>query len=253
MIKFVRTAIFLSLIFSVVITYTYAAIPPDIVVAAWTFEGDGVVVEDISGNGHSGEIVGDAQRIGDGQFGKAILFPGDVSSYIQVPDHPDLNITDSISLMAWFKGTVNGGDLIGKDEGPPSTNRHYNIHITGTNAGKLYLSGTTVTSVTPIIDDEWHHVVGTWDGETAQVYIDGELEAEQAFAGQLTESQVPVEMGRRSVQGLTINGIVDDVAIFNAGLTEAQVKEIMENGLAAVVNAAVDPAGKLTTTWANIK
>jgi hypothetical protein len=117
----------------------------------------------------------------------------------------------------------------------------------------LSLSGTTVTSVTPIIDDEWHHVGGTWDGETARVYIDGELEAEQAFAGQLTESDVPVEMGRRSVQGLTINGIVDDVAIFNASLTEAQVKEIMENGPAAVVNAAVDTAGKLTTTWANIK
>ena len=51
--------------------------------------------------------------------------------------------------------------------------------------------------------------------------------------------------------GLTKRGY--DVAIFNAGLTEAQVKEIMNNGLSAVVNAAVDPAGKLTTTWANIK
>ena len=111
----------------------------------------------------------------------------------------------------------------------------------------------TVTSMTSIIDGEWHHIVGTWDGKTAQVYIDGELEAEQAFSGALTESDVPVEMGRRSAQGLTISGIVEDVAIFNAGLTEAQVKEIMENGLAAMINVAVEPAGKLTTTWANIK
>ncbi len=140
--KFICITIFLGFILPVVITSTYAAIPPDIVVAAWTFEGDGAIVEDISGNGHSGEIVGDAQRVDDGQFGKAILFPGNISSYIQVPDHPDLNITDSISLMAWFKGSANGGDLIGKDEGPPSTNRHYNIHITGTNAGKPADPGT---------------------------------------------------------------------------------------------------------------
>ena len=51
----------------------------------------------------------------------------------------------------------------------------------------------------------------------------------------------------------TIGSASDDIAIFNAGLTEAQVKEIMENGLAAIVNVAVEPAGKLTTTWANIK
>jgi hypothetical protein len=57
MMKFIYTAIFLSFILPVPITSTYAAIPADIVVAAWTFEGDGAIVEDISGNGHDREPI----------------------------------------------------------------------------------------------------------------------------------------------------------------------------------------------------
>ena len=54
MIKSICITIFLSFISPVAITSTYAAIPPDI------------VVEDISGKDHNGEIVGDAQRIDEG-------------------------------------------------------------------------------------------------------------------------------------------------------------------------------------------
>jgi len=254
MIKLTCSAVLISFILlNLPIISADAGIPADIVVAAWTFDGTGETVVDISGNGHEGGIFGNAERVDDGVFGKAILFPGSVDSYVQVPDHPDLNIEDSISLIAWFKGSANGADLVGKDEGPPSLNRHYNIHITGTNAGKVYLSGTTVTATTTVIDDEWHHIAGTWDGKTAKIYIDGEMEGEAPFSGRLSTSDVPVEMGRRSVQGLSINGLVDDVAIFSAALTEAQIQEIIEKGLAQLINLAVEPAGKLTIAWSAIR
>ena len=51
-------------------------------------------------------------------------------------------------------------------------------------------------------------------------------------------------------------GVIDEVGIFNVALTEADVMEIMKNGLKAAAlgaTTAVYPSGKLTTAWGLIK
>jgi hypothetical protein len=45
------------------------------------------------------------------------------------------------------------------------------------------------------------------------------------------------------------DGILDDVAIWNRGLTQAEILEVM----ATLVPSAVEPDGRLTTTWGAIK
>ena len=48
------------------------------------------------------------------------------------------------------------------------------------------------------------------------------------------------------------NGIVDEVAIFNVALEQADIKALMKNGLEGTV-LDVDVEGKMTTTWGNVK
>jgi hypothetical protein len=48
-----------------------------------------------------------------------------------------------------------------------------------------------------------------------------------------------------------MNGLIDEVGIFNVALTEDDIKDIMNKGLEGVT--AVSPSGKLTTTWADMK
>ena len=42
-----------------------------------------------------------------------------------------------------------------------------------------------------------------------------------------------------------------EVAIFNVALSEADMKELMDKGLAGLL--PVEPTGKLATTWGTIK
>jgi hypothetical protein len=46
-------------------------------------------------------------------------------------------------------------------------------------------------------------------------------------------------------------GIIDEVAIFNVALSEADIKEIMNMSVSG--KAAVSSSGKLATAWAMIK
>jgi len=51
-----------------------------------------------------------------------------------------------------------------------------------------------------------------------------------------------------------MDGMIDDTAIFTVDLTPKEIVVIKENGLAAAMNMqAVEPSGKLSTCWGDIK
>lgn len=53
----------------------------------------------------------------------------------------------------------------------------------------------------------------------------------------------PIEIG---------DATVDEVAIFSVALEEADIQQMYDQGLEFAV-LAVEPADKMTTTWANVK
>ena len=71
--------------------------------------------------------------------------------------------------------------------------------------------------------------------------------------GKVAPTNNPVEVGPWG-RGSFFVGIVDEVAIFNAILSEEDLQSIMEKGLAKTLGGeAVSPADRLTTIWADIK
>ena len=114
-----------------------------------------------------------------GLIDKAIAFNG-TSDYLEVDDHPDLEVGSAITLEAWVKVGGSTGDyqsVISKHD-PAANDRSYYLYLTpdlklqfglspdGATAIKAY--GDSVLSV-----DTWHHVAGVSDGTTMQVYLDG--------------------------------------------------------------------------------
>lgn len=180
----------------------------------------------------------------------ALDLPGTGTDYVEVPDHDDLRLTDAITLLGWVKKDEPGQglDIVGKDDG---ARRDYNIHVPGANnSGKTYLSGTTAAGSTVITDGQWHHVAGTWDGSEIKLYIDGVEEGTAAFAGPISTSDVPVKIGFRG-SGSPLRAVVDEIAIFNRALTKDEINDIINTGLGVML--AVQPSGKVATTWASIK
>ena len=79
------------------------------------------------------------------------------------------------------------------------------------------------------------------------------LFGEQVPASHPTEKLHIGAMGPGGV-GLGMDGSVDEVVIFNRGLTEEEVNSLMEQGLEKLLGfQAVNPHDKMATTWAGLK
>jgi len=99
--------------------------------------------------------------------------------------------------------------------------------------------------------DTWVHVAEVYDGKKAIVYFDGVEIQSMDCSGEMRENDdAKWWIGSMYATGRWLNGMLDEVRIWNRGLSADEVKESMEGTL---VNAAVETQGKLTTTWGRIK
>lgn len=99
------------------------------------------------------------------------------TSYISTTTQ--LTSPSSYSVEIWFKTTTqSGGKLIGFGSSQTGVSSSYDRHIYMTNSGQLIFgqnngSNITVTSPGSYNDGNWHQAVGTYDGSTMVLYVDG--------------------------------------------------------------------------------
>lgn len=103
--------------------------------------------------------------------------------------------------------------------------------------------------------EEWSFVALTHDGKTLVLYVDGEVVGD-LDVGKPTFTQDndggSIWLTRwKGGAGWDFKGVLDEVAIFNAPLSEDDLNTVMTEGLEGAL--AVSPAGKLTTTWGDLK
>jgi len=241
----------------------YAAIDPADIVGLWLFdEGAGDIATDTSGNGNDGAFNGDPQWVG-GKFGGALEFDGD--DHISVADSDSLDMTDTITVMFWFKTSK---EMVVFEDRQVPVGKHYleyEVGIYSAGAVHTYTNDGTgdgydegINTVVPEATwalDRWYHVAWTLDGVHESVYVDGALigEFDKPNAGTLP-GEHSLEIGRREGGTLEFTGAIDDVAVLNVALGEADINSAMNQGMAAISNlTAVSAADKLATTWAAVK
>ena len=257
-----RQLFLVTILFSVVATTTFIFIgvsSASELVAVWLMdEGKGKEIEDASGNGHTGEFFGNPEWV-DGKFGKGIRFHGE-PDHIEVPD-PDHKLTPKhITMMCW----LNLDDVSGNH----SILEQYDwagdlgTHAWRTNGAALQfyvIWGVTAPNASggTLKANEWMHVAATYDGADIKSWINGEVVATATAAnGDLNPSDKSLSFG---VRGDTkdvhwMQGIMDEVAIFDEALTEKEIQNIMNDpkGLSGTY-LAVSHKDKLTTIWGRIK
>jgi hypothetical protein len=247
---------------------SYAAIDSANIAGLWLFdEGGGSVATDSSGNGNDGELMGDPQWI-VGQFGGALEFDGD--DYVTVPDSDSLDMTEQVSVMFWFKtdkAMVEFGDrqaVVGKhyleyEVGIYPAGAIHTYTNDGTGGG--YDEGINASISEELPEDDWvlgnwYHLAWTLNGQHEIVYVDGVNigEFDKGHPDTLPGDD-PLEIGERVGGSLPFIGAVDEVVIVNVALGEADVQDVMNRGIEAVLGiaAAVSPADKLATAWGDVK
>ncbi|MFQ6044157.1 MAG: LamG domain-containing protein [Candidatus Poribacteria bacterium] len=217
----------------------------------------GEEVEDLSGNENIGTLQGGAEWVKDGKFGGAISFDGS-SSHVRTPDEIK-GLTDiplkEFTAECWVNLRELTGDtqqvweaLNAPGAWPAET------FVEGTQDMTFYIyddKGTAHQIKTPQLSlKEWHHLAGTYDGSVQRIYLDGKVADETSWSGTFTIISKGIAIGTDN-EGLFqwLSGLVDDFAIYTRALTEREVKQDMEKGVAS----AVSSSGKLTTVWGKVK
>ncbi len=259
----IKVLLAFMIIFLIVLSqHTFAKIDQKAVVGMWLFEeGGGDVAKDTSGKGNNGKIAGPAKWV-KGKFGMGLQFNGS-SVWVEVPSNDTL-VLEQLTMVAWgnikpSKGT-RWQSIMMKGQNP----RNYLLCV-DKDSQKLMISITKGAPDAwagpidgPVITDEnWHHLVGVIGQKEGMVlYVDGLKVGQQAYAKpSLNANPDVLRIGDGSAGGHQVDGILDEVAIFNIPLGEAEIKDIMENGLevATGLKAPVTAKGKLTSIWGYVK
>ena len=117
-------------------------------------------------------------------------------------------------------------------------------------------------SDTNIVDNEWHHVVFSLSEDFYSLYLNGTLlkrERNNGYVGFVVdETFVNIQLNDNSdvEEGATTSGelYVDDVAMFEVGLSIYEVQGLYDDGLSDFLEAMpVHPQQKMATTWGELK
>ncbi len=218
-------------------------------IGLWLFdEGAGDDVKDSSGNENHGKITNGNR--GDGKFEGSLEFEGD--GYVEVPSSESLQSPQNeITIMAWINPTDNNNKGI-VYKGPfAGGNGDWDIHLSGGGTFQFRWNDGASRVVGTLVEiGQWTHVAATYDGDMCTIYFNGELDGEVAFDQPLASSDATLYLGAYWNSTYGFVGAIDEVFISRRALTQDEINEAM-NGLLNML--AIQPSGKLTTTWASVK
>jgi hypothetical protein len=192
-------------------------------VGSWNFdEGSGTIAGDGSGNGNNGTLINGPTWV-IGKYGNALSFNG-VGNYVNVVASSSLNYDgwSSITISGWFINSAPQVSIRMINLGYPS------VGVDG--SGRLYFelhwqdnSAKSITTTLPT-DSQWHFVVGTYDGSTQQMYLDGVLVGQNSKIGTLLYIASGVQVGSKYGSSEFYSGIIDDVRIYNRALSASEIQ-----------------------------
>ena len=214
-------------------TYPYAStVLADAPSAYWRLgEAAGPSATDITNNGSNGTYPSGCT------FAQAGAIVGDPSTgvgfgygcSVDLRTYATLEPATGVSVEAWIlpNGINQRGGLIFMSPNQ-GYSYGYGLGFSGTGQIQMYVNPTgaataSATSVS-VPASAWSHVVGTWDGSTVKVYVNGQLEATQSAPGSsIAYGSISTHGQIGQVNGYYYSGTMADVAVYPRALTAAQV------------------------------
>jgi len=207
-------------------------VPTDGLVAWYPFDGN---ANDESGNGNDGVVYGAELTIDRlGLENSAFTFDG-YTHHVGIDDQPQM-LPSQISLSAWVNipSDYTGGNAVGR----VIRSRFFGYTLTFLETSQsmvfeLFTSSSSSTLVSTadvaVNDDNWHHFVGTFDGQTARLFMDGTQVDAQETAGSsiyyASDGLVVFAKDGNNQHPSTAHyqGDIDDVGFWNRALTESEI------------------------------
>ncbi|MBL8008182.1 MAG: proprotein convertase P-domain-containing protein [Ignavibacteria bacterium] len=163
-------------------------------------------------------------------WNQACSFNG-TTGYIAVPHSVSLNITASFTIDAWVKpSNVSSSQIILQKRAAGANG--YTLYLTSGRVSIRTNSSTRLTGKTIIPVNQWTHIAGSYEStsDLFSIYINGILDTSVVIA-----AAEPVANSDSLLIGAgfnnPFNGVMDEVKIWNASLSETDVKQTMRLSL----------------------
>jgi hypothetical protein len=186
--------------------------------------------EDYSGNGFDAEISETSEAedaLGNPNLAYAITTTDDL---IKVPNALALNFVDRITLSCWIKISPTGREAFILSHG--SWEERWKISLTP----DLKIRWTVKTaagvkdldSKGPVNGNQFYHITAVYTGYSMELYIDGELDNFLSHGGSMLTTDDDITFGQKSTSDSQyfLNGVIDEVRIFNDVVQPWQIAEL---------------------------
>jgi hypothetical protein len=193
--------------------------------------------------------------VGDGN--PAIRLDG-IDDYVNIPDSASLSPTGAVTVEAWVYLNAYGGSggwsrvatkaatyclFVDYLAGSPGQ-VEFDVWRKGSNVLVLLAAPADALQV-----GQWYHLAGTYDGQTARLYINGVERANATGAGTIPDTSNAVMIGGPANNG-PIAAQVDEVAVYGTALSPARIQAHITaaGGGSGGVSSAASVAAP-TPTW----
>jgi autotransporter-associated beta strand protein len=223
----------------------------------WLFdEGSGTSVADATVSGHDGSFIGSPTWTTRGDAG-ALQFSGS-DQLVEIDTMPLGDTTPSaFSISVWVYSTkldteydyiVHRGNGSSIGTSIYSLNLHTGDDVSWAVNGRFDEGRTGVT--TADIQNQWVHMVGTYDGTDAKFYLNGVLEHTDAGVGAIVKAATGNKLGFAGTPHDTdfrnFQGSLSEPMIFDRALSAAEIEDLYQMtsmGTGWVPTDGVAPAG----------
>ena len=153
-----------------------------------------------------------------------------VDDYVEIPNSSSLDITgNNISCVAWVYIGDQNSDVGIITKGPLTNEESYMLGIKNDEKPRMRVytdSFTQAVADNPLTQNQWHHLVGTYNGYEVKIYVDGTLSKSELKNGNINSSSNPVLLGRRVIgDNRYYNGLMDDVRIYDRVLSGQEIAD----------------------------
>ncbi|MFA5484773.1 MAG: LamG domain-containing protein [Candidatus Pacearchaeota archaeon] len=189
------------------------------------------IVSDRTPYGNDGTL-----RNGVNVTNEGAVFDG-VNGGMNISNSDSLNLANELTISAWIKSNNFGSG--------------YRVILLKTWNGRSYCfelysnkldfslsqnSATTwdllshLQSLNTLNNNEWRHVVATYNGVIGKVYVDGNFDnSKSSSGGPIRSTTSNINIGYSSIQE-HINGSISNIKVYNRALSDEEVKLLYEKG-----------------------
>ena len=238
----------------------YNAIQPDwcvvdAIVGDWkmneaSWDGTTGEIIDSTGHGHNGTSINGPDTIADGKLDRAGQLDG-INNYLDLGNDSELNLTTGLSFELWARPHTsqeicytaetggNSGLAAKVESNESSTNWSWQLRYGSSDSCRLGFQahdtiGVTkwVTAGKDLVNNEWCHIIVTFDGTNLRFYLDSELVDSEVLEGNIASYENNLLVGSEGWSNDTdyFDGDIDNVRLYDRALTPNEINALYNQG-----------------------